>query len=176
MQSWGNVTWHGPKWSNQKHWVGELGERPKGGVPQQPWHNTDGSWRDVVVRPPPPPQSQSQTNHFAHLQMCNSKHHPAREPRHQNKVRTATWHRHRSSSLLIWTGRDCWIPPGKPETWWLSGCMFITHSSVTQHPALNRTRVYTLGCLLHPGLRVKEDCVKLVEEEPVHAYSRKVLE
>lgn len=136
MQSWGNATWHSPKWSNQKHWVGGLGEsgrvRLKGGVPQQPWHNADGlfsfslSGSDLTwLRglPTPTPTPNPQTNHLAHLQMCNSKRHPAREPRHQNKPRIATWHRHRSNSLLIWTVKY-WlirIPPGISKNGWLSG-------------------------------------------------------
>lgn len=87
----------------------------------------------------PCPHPQSQTNHLAHLQMCNSERHPAREPRHQNKLRTATWHRLRSTSLLIWTVKH-WlsrIPPGNNQTGDSQSVCLITLSSVTQRPGLN---------------------------------------
>lgn len=139
------------------------------------------TWRDCAASNLCP-HPQSQTSHLAHLQMCNSERHPAREPRHQNNLPTATWHRLRSTSLLIWTAKHCLsrIPPGNPQPGDSRAVYLITLSSVTQRPGLNTawtrhvfTRRHARPTQVHP---VRQGCVKLVEEVLVDAYSRKVLE
>lgn len=106
--------------------------------------SSDLTWLRGLPTPAPTPNPQ--TNHLAHLQMCNSKRHPAREPRHQNKPRIATWHRHRSNSWLIWTVKY-WlirIPPGISKNGWLSGLHVHQRDTTSwfEHGA-KRTRVYT---------------------------------
>lgn len=83
------------------------------------------TWRGCVAPPLllslPPPLLWSHTNHLAHSQMCNSKHHPARETTHQNKHQSLMCNLTQRTHLLIYILRwSSHIPSLTTSKLWLS--------------------------------------------------------
>lgn len=156
MQSWGNATWHGPKWSNQEHWVGVLGEsrrKLKGGVPKQPWHKADGSLsgsdmtRLCGLQPlPPPPIPNKSVSSLADVQQRAPPCQRAPAPKQTPDCNLTPPPQHQLAHLDCETLAEpdsSWKQPN----WWLSVCMFNypfqrDTTSWFEH-GVNRTRVYT---------------------------------
>lgn len=94
------------------------------------------TWRGCAASNPCP-HPQSQTNHLAHLQMCNSKRYPARELKQTPDC---------NLTPQQLTHLDCETDRAgfhleTPKTG-DSGCMFITRSSMTQLPGLIMVRTW----------------------------------
>lgn len=154
-------------WGESWREAGEL--RAKGGVPWQPWHNTDGSlsgfdmtW--LRTRPDPrfsfslpPPLLKSHTNYLTRSQMCNGKRHPASETTHQNKHGSLISSPTHPLLIYILKQWSCPIPSlTTPKQW------FCFHKGKKNFNSLHPVWHNWLSCLAKPLLneQLNRTCIQ----------------
>lgn len=121
----------GGVWEGEKQGNGEA-EGWKGGVPRQPWHNTDGSlslslsgstWRDCIPTPllevPAPTSVVIPHKSCSHSQECHGKHHPTRVTTTTTKTNNSSATGHDTLTHLYF-GKKRVYPNSFPNQLWNS--------------------------------------------------------